>query len=354
MTAPTLSFANVCHHAKGAWPYRTGEMTHSGDGTVTLPNGEIISFDVSRYYVRGEGTSYTVALYSAARRELTAAKWEAIKDSITRKFSRYVRAMAELPRPHSIKPAADAALVAEYVEAAAASGDDWHIANAAEHAAVLEDGGKFDAAATREGIAQARALVAPAPAPLCPRCDSYGAAQGDCSTCWSGPVEADPVAALMAPGAAPSMAELVEALTVTLEGWPSMATVAEHRANRSRAVGLVSAMRRNLSASEAVEAAPPLALAVMSPDAARLAGATLDNPPVVDRGGVRTDGEGRQFIDMTPTWSEILPTLLVLVTDGDSKGQAFAREELARAAGMADKFTAARKAFAGLSAGEAR
>lgn len=99
------------------------------------------------------------------------------------------------------------------------------------------------------------------------------------------------------------------------------------------------------------EPAPTLALAAITPDAARLAIATLDSPPAdTSRDGIKTDGEGRQYIDMTPTWGEILPTLLAIVTDGDAKGRAFAREELARMAGLADRFTAARKAFAAVAA----
>lgn len=159
-----VSFDVVTFHARGAWPYRDGEMTHSADGTATLASGEIVSFVVSRYHVpsapAGERTSYSLALYSAARRELNASKWGALKAEIRKQFVAHVRRMADGPRPAAIHPAADAALVAEYAAAAEAAGDSWHIANAREHGETLADGGKFDADATRAGTDQARKLAA--------------------------------------------------------------------------------------------------------------------------------------------------------------------------------------------------
>lgn len=158
-----VSFDVVTFHARGAWPYRDGEMTHSADGTATLASGEIVSFVVSRYHVpsapAGERTSYSIALYSAARRELNASKWDAIKAEIRKQFVAHIRRMADGPRPAAIHPAAEAALVAEYAAAAETAGDAWHIANAREHGETLADGGKFDADATRAGIA---ALASPA------------------------------------------------------------------------------------------------------------------------------------------------------------------------------------------------
>lgn len=89
-----------------------------------------------------------------------------------------------------------------------------------------------------------------------------------------------------------------------------------------------------------------LSTAAMGGESARLALNVMDSPPVdPNRHATRTDESGRQFIDMTPTWAEILPTLLALVTDGDATGRRTAREELARMAGLADSFVAARKAF---------
>lgn len=41
-------------------------------------------------------------------------------------------------------------------------------------------------------------------------------------------------------------------------------------------------------------------------------------------------------IDVTPTWEGILPTLLVLLENGNSKGRETARAELKRMAKLAD------------------
>jgi hypothetical protein len=43
-------------------------------------------------------------------------------------------------------------------------------------------------------------------------------------------------------------------------------------------------------------------------------------------------------VDLTPTWSEILPMLLLAIEDGNATGKQVAREELARMAGIADKY----------------
>lgn len=43
-------------------------------------------------------------------------------------------------------------------------------------------------------------------------------------------------------------------------------------------------------------------------------------------------------IDMTPTWSEILGTVLVVLRDGDAEGKKFAVEELKRMAILADRY----------------
>ncbi len=103
-----VSFDVVTFHARGAWILIDGEMTHSADGTATLASGEIVSFDCARYFNRaapaGERTSYRVSLYSASRRELTAAKWEELRGEIRRTFKRHVESMADGPRPNAIKP----------------------------------------------------------------------------------------------------------------------------------------------------------------------------------------------------------------------------------------------------------
>jgi hypothetical protein len=45
-----------------------------------------------------------------------------------------------------------------------------------------------------------------------------------------------------------------------------------------------------------------------------------------------------ETIDVTPTWTEILNTLLVLHEQGDSKGRQTARSELTRMAQLADAY----------------
>lgn len=45
-------------------------------------------------------------------------------------------------------------------------------------------------------------------------------------------------------------------------------------------------------------------------------------------------------IDLTPTWSEILGTLLMVYENGNTTGRAAALKELQRMAGMADKYVA--------------
>jgi hypothetical protein len=47
-------------------------------------------------------------------------------------------------------------------------------------------------------------------------------------------------------------------------------------------------------------------------------------------------------IDLTPTWEQILPTLLVLFKDGNAKGRAAVTEELTRMAKLADLYVAER------------
>lgn len=43
-------------------------------------------------------------------------------------------------------------------------------------------------------------------------------------------------------------------------------------------------------------------------------------------------------IDVTPSWSEILPVLLVLLESGPFESKAFARKELKRMAALADSY----------------
>jgi hypothetical protein len=46
--------------------------------------------------------------------------------------------------------------------------------------------------------------------------------------------------------------------------------------------------------------------------------------------------DAAQTIDITPTWSGILPVLLLLLDSGSAKGRADARDELVRMAKLAD------------------
>ncbi len=51
------------------------------------------------------------------------------------------------------------------------------------------------------------------------------------------------------------------------------------------------------------------------------------------------------FIDVTPTWEEILPTLLTVYADGNATGRTAAREELERMARLADAYVKQQKAI---------
>jgi hypothetical protein len=73
--------------------------------------------------------------------------------------------------------------------------------------------------------------------------------------------------------------------------------------------------------------------------------------PVLD--GVRTQvtkpatDDGKRaagFVDLTPTWSGILPLFITALTEGNAAAQATARLELARMADLADKYNALSKA----------
>jgi hypothetical protein len=50
------------------------------------------------------------------------------------------------------------------------------------------------------------------------------------------------------------------------------------------------------------------------------------------------------IIDVTPTWEQILGSLVLLLTQGNVEGKKFAQEELARMARLADKQVALVKA----------
>jgi hypothetical protein len=50
------------------------------------------------------------------------------------------------------------------------------------------------------------------------------------------------------------------------------------------------------------------------------------------------------LIDITPTWQQALGSFLRLLEDGDADGKLYARRELYRMAGLADKYVALVKA----------
>ena len=51
------------------------------------------------------------------------------------------------------------------------------------------------------------------------------------------------------------------------------------------------------------------------------------------------------YIDMTPTWSEILPTMLHVMEYAEPQGKEAIRGEFVRMAALADKYVAAQKAL---------
>jgi hypothetical protein len=53
--------------------------------------------------------------------------------------------------------------------------------------------------------------------------------------------------------------------------------------------------------------------------------------------------DGKKYIDMTPTWSEILPTYLLILRDATEEGKKAAVEELTRMAKIADLYNDAVK-----------
>lgn len=56
-------------------------------------------------------------------------------------------------------------------------------------------------------------------------------------------------------------------------------------------------------------------------------------------------------IDVTPTWSAILPMLIMVLQDGTPQGQAEATAELRRMAQLADRYVAAQQELSALSGG---
>ena len=50
--------------------------------------------------------------------------------------------------------------------------------------------------------------------------------------------------------------------------------------------------------------------------------------------------ENARYIDMTPSWSDLLPALLAILSEGNAQGRRTARIELARMASAADQWNA--------------
>lgn len=75
-----------------------------------------------------------------------------------------------------------------------------------------------------------------------------------------------------------------------------------------------------------------------SPVRANLARQREGMAAIAEREAGERGGPGiRQVIDATPTWSGILPALILALTDGTPEGRKIAREELARMAALADE-----------------
>lgn len=53
---------------------------------------------------------------------------------------------------------------------------------------------------------------------------------------------------------------------------------------------------------------------------------------------INYEGREVEVIDLTPTWSDILPALLLVLRDGNEQGKAIATGELVRMAEIADKY----------------
>ena len=53
-----------------------------------------------------------------------------------------------------------------------------------------------------------------------------------------------------------------------------------------------------------------------------------------------------QVIDITPTWEQIVPSLLFILKSGNKESKAFAAEEITRMAKLADRHLATLKAEA--------
>ncbi len=223
--------------------------------------------------------------------------------------------------------------------------------------------------------------------PLCVRCNEFGAAQGSCELCgvpvapvlvantrracyWrtylgyvaTGPNDAPPVGGcahdrlasllrIMGEDAAtverianrvdPDPVELTlaeVARDTTWQGRPVRRDNTEYHAGRAAwganatkdtcpyLAGGERAARWDLGWQEACDAAAPV-----SPVAPAVAAPV---PAMVD------------YIDMTPTWSEILPAMLLIWSDGTDEARATIRPEFERMAALASSYVAARAALA--------
>lgn len=71
----------------------------------------------------------------------------------------------------------------------------------------------------------------------------------------------------------------------------------------------------------------------LRPAPLKLTGSTATAEPAARDDGAKVVG----FIDMTPTWAEMLPVMLLVMTDGNATGRASIKIELERMAALADQ-----------------
>lgn len=55
---------------------------------------------------------------------------------------------------------------------------------------------------------------------------------------------------------------------------------------------------------------------------------------------MKKDKDGTEYIDVTPTWTGILPWLLHVIEEGEEEGRQIAKDEILRLGRVADAFIA--------------
>lgn len=115
----------------------------------------------------------------------------------------------------------------------------------------------------------------------------------------------------------------------------------KHRAIATHPLGDVELTRGDKLATQTM-ASPPLTFAYVTDDG-RIATQELGRDVVINPvsmfPGVEVQKHVRT-IDLTPTWSAVLPMLLAVLEDGSEAGRKMARAELARMAEAADAYNA--------------